>query len=331
MKSTTYIFYGSESYLIQEEINKLIKSLIPVEDREFNVITYDLSTTPLEEVIQEAEMPPFISKHKLIIAKNAFLFTGQKANKVIEHNTKDLELYLKQPVDYSTIVFWVPYDKLDERKKIVKLMKDKGKVKVFLPLSNLALVEWVKKKANIADTNITDEAAQLLIYTVGQDLQILAQEINKMAVYVGVKGLINNEIVNLLTTRLLEKNIFLLIELVASIEIDRAFQIFYDLLKNKEEPVKILALLARQFRIMLIAKELYRLGYSEKQISSQMAIHPYVTKIAVQQASRFNEEQLRSILKRLAEVDYEIKSGQMNKILAIEMFMFYLRGLMNSK
>ncbi len=327
MKSNIYIFYGTESYLIQEEINKLTKSLITLEDREFNIITYDLATTPIKEIIQEAEMPPFISNHKLIIAKNAYLFTGQKINKAIEHNTNALELYLAQPVDYSTIIFRVDYPKLDERKKIVKLIKEKTTVKAFLPLSNMVLVEWVKKKTELANSNITETAAKLLIHTVGNNLQILSQEISKMAIYVGENGLIDDDVVTLLTTRLLENNIFLLIELVANLKIDQAFQIFYDLLKNKEEPVKILALLAKQFRIMLIAKESSRLGYSEKQIASQMVIHPYAAKICLQQAEKFTEKQLRNILSRLAEVDYEIKSGQMDNILAIEMFMLYLRKI----
>lgn len=329
--SNTYVFFGTESYLIQEEINKLIKSLIQVEDREFNVITYDLSTIPIEDVIQEAEMPPFISDHKVIIAKNAFLFTGQKGNKAVDHNIKTFELYLAKPVDYSTLIFWVDYPKLDERKKIVKLIKQKATVRTFLPLSDMVLVEWIEKKAELADSNITEEAAKLLIRTVGNDLQILTQEINKMSIYVGANGLIDEDVVMLLTTRQLENNIFQLIELVANLKIDQAFQIFYDLLKNREEPIKILALLSRQFRIMLMSKEYNRLGYSERQISSQMGIHPYATKLALQQAGKFSERQLRSILTKLAEVDYEIKSGQMDKILAIEMFMLYLRGLVNNK
>ncbi|MGD9679467.1 MAG: DNA polymerase III subunit delta, partial [Vulcanibacillus sp.] len=294
---------------------------------DFNFINYYLSLSSLDEVINEAEMPPFISNHKLIVAKNAFFFTGQKSNKDLEHDTKKLEFFLEHPTEYSTIVFWVPYEKLDERKKIVKLIKDKGYVEIFLPLSNMALVEWVKKKATLDNATITEEAAQLLIHIVGQDLQILSQEINKMTIYVGVNGIIDNNIVNLLASRVLEKNIFSLIELVANLEIETAFQKFYDLLKNKEEPVKIVSLFARQFRIILNTKELHRLGYSEKQIASQLAIHPYVTKIAIQQSLKFNEEQLRKILIKLAEVDYEIKSGQMDKVLAIEMFMFYLREL----
>ncbi|MGD9676790.1 MAG: DNA polymerase III subunit delta [Vulcanibacillus sp.] len=331
MKSSTYLFYGTENYLIQEQINNIIKSLIPIDDRDFNLIYYDLSDTSLEEVINEAEMPPFVSNHKLIIAKNAFFFTGQRNTKDIEHNTKDLELYLDHPAEYSTIIFWVNYEKLDERKRIVKLIKEKGNIKEFLPLSNMVLVEWVKKKAAIESANMSEEAAQLLISIVGQELQLLSLEINKMAIYVGKNGLIDNNVVNLLTSRALEKNIFSLIESVADLKIEKAFQIFYDLLKNKEEPIKILALFARQFRIIMKTKELHRIGYSEKQISSQLILHPYVTKIAVKQSEKFNEEQLRKILMRLAEIDYEIKSGQMDKILAIEMFMFFLRGLMTKK
>ncbi|OEF96908.1 DNA polymerase III subunit delta [Vulcanibacillus modesticaldus] len=329
-KSSVHLFYGSESYLIAEEINRLIHSLIPPNEREFNVVTYDLMVTPVEEIVQEAEILPFGSDHKLIIAKNAFLFTGQKISKGIEHNTNTLEMLLKQPVEYSTIVFWVPSEKLDERRKIVKLIKKLGNVESFSVLSGTQLVDWVKMKAKTYNTSILDEAAEMLINIIGNNLQLLSQEISKMAIYVGKDGLIDIEVVKELSSRVLEQNIFSLIERIANMELEQAFQIFYDLLKNKEEPIKMIALLARQFRIMLHAKELYRIGYSQQQIATQLGVHPYSIKLAIKQSAKFSEAQLKDILKKLAEIDYEIKTGKKNKILSLEMFMFHLKGLMSN-
>ncbi len=324
--SPVYLFYGNEPYLIQEKINQLINSLLSPDEKDFNVVTSDLSETPVEEVIQEAETLPFLSEHKLVIAKNAELFTSQKTKKV-EHQVNKLEQYLEQPVSYSTIIFWAAYEKLDERKKIVKNMKKQATVLFYTHLIGEELLEWVKKITLKYNVKITNDAAEHIILMIGQNLHMLSQEIDKMALYVGKDGIIDEEVVKQLAARTTEQNIFTLIEKVGNLQIDEAMRSFYDLLKNKEEPIKMNALFARQFRMMMYAKELHEKGYSEKQIAIQLSAHPYSVKIALKQAVRFNKEQLQHIIKKLAQMDYEMKSGMKDKVLSLEMFLFFLKGL----
>jgi len=330
-KSSVYLFYGNETFLIQKQIDKLTDALLPLEEKEFNVITYDLADTPVEEVIQEAETLPFLSEHKLVIAKNADLFTAQKGLKKIEHQIDSLETYLNQPAPYSTVIFWTPQEKLDERKKIVKQIKQKAYVQSFSQLTGKNLLDWVKESAMKCQVTISDDVAANLIHRVGQDLSLLSKEIEKMALFVGKGGAINERVVEELAAQTLEQNVFSLIEQVVDLQIEQALKSFYDLLKNNEEPIKINTLFARQFRLMLYTKELYESGYSEKQIASQLGAHPYSIKIARKQSERFDKEQLQRILQKLAVMDYEMKSGLIDKTLALEMFMLYIKKITPSK
>lgn len=327
MNTPIYLFYGVENYLIELEISKIIEKLIPKEERNINVITYDLNGTPIEVVVEEAETLPFLSEHKVIIAKNAYFFTGQKANKSIEHNLDALNKILDNPVDYSTIIFTVQAEKLDERKKIVSNIKKIGNVKSFSLLSESSVIEWINKTAQENNAHITEDGAKLLFQIIGPNLQILSQEITKMSIYVGKNGIIDPSVVENMVASTLEQNVFILIEKVANLQIEDAFKIFYDLLKNKEEPIKIVALFTRQFRLMLYSKELNRIGYSAQQIGTQLGAHPYAIQLALKQSNRFSEEQLKLIMKKLADTDYQIKTGKMDKILALEMFMFHIKSL----
>ncbi len=326
-KRGIYLFYGTESYLLDQKINQVIQQRIPSEEREMNVITYDLLTTPIEEVIQEVETLPFLSEHKVVVAKNAYFLTGQRINSKVEHQMDSLERFLEFPVDYSTLILAVQAEKLDERKKITKNLKSNAVIESFSALKGKQLIDWVERLAKEQGVLLTPEAAQLLIYTVGEDLQILSQEMKKMALYVGVGGHVDKQIVEELTVRTLEQNIFALVEKVANVEIEQAIRMLYDLLKNKEEPIKIVALLARQFRIMLFAKGLSVKGYSNQQIGSQIGAHPYVVQLALQQARGFSENQLKEIMKRLANMDYDMKIGRKEKVLALELFLLSLKGL----
>ena len=330
-KASVYLFYGTETFLIEERIQQIKNNLIPKEDHDFNTMIYDLLENPLEDVIQEAETLPFLSKHKIVIAKNAILFTGQKSPKAIEYKTEILEQYLENPADYTTIIFWTEQEKLDERKKIVKKMKQNAKIEAFTQLEGTSLIHWVKKTAFNHDAQMTDQAVELLIQMVGQNLRLLSREIEKMALYVGKQQIINDKIVEELGIRTIEQDIFSLVEKAANLQIEEALKIFYDLLKNKEEPIKILVLFARQFRLILFSKQLFEKGYSAKQIAGQLGVHPYSVQIAIKQAARFNEKQLENIIKKLAETDTDIKSGRKEKVLALEMFMFYISKIVQNR
>ena len=325
-KHTIFLLYGLESYLMEQKINEIVQQRISNEEREMNVTSYDLLFTPIEEVVQEAETLPFLSEQKVVIAKNAYFLTGQKPNSKIEHNLEILDQYIENPVDFSTLILTVSSEKLDERKKIVKNLKQNVTVEAFTSMKGRNLLDWINNIARIEKVFINPDAAQLLVYTVGEDLQTLMQEIKKMALYVGENKQIDLDVVKSLTARTLEQNIFTLIEKVANVEIEQAIRMFYDLLKNKEEPIKIVALLARQFRIMLFAKELAQKGYSNQQIGAQIGAHPYVVQLALQQAKRFSDQKLKKIMERLAEMDYEMKTGKKDKVLALELFFLSLKS-----
>ena len=68
---------------------------------------------------------------------------------------------------------------------------------------------------------------------------------------------------------------FILIEDIVNVRLERAFVILEELLKQREEPIKIASLIARQFRIMLQVKELSKQGYSQQQMASQIGLHPF--------------------------------------------------------
>jgi len=322
-----YLLYGTENFLLDQKITQIINQRVPIDEREMNVFTYDLLTTPVEEVIQEVETLPFLSEHKVVIAKNAYFLTGQKIISKVEHQIESLERIMEYPVNFSTLILTVSAEKLDERKKITKNLKLNAVVESFSMLKDKEVIEWVERLTREQGIHLTTEAAQLLTFTVGDDLQILSQEIKKMALYVGNGGHVDKQVVEELTVRTLEQNIFALVEKVANVEIERAIGMLYDLLKNREEPIKIVALFARQFRIMLFAKELSIKGYSNQQIGSRIGAHPYVVQLALQQARGFTEKQLREIMKRLADLDFEMKTGKKEKVLALELFLLSLKGI----
>ncbi|MCC3356655.1 DNA polymerase III subunit delta [Bacillus sp. REN16] len=319
-----YLLHGSENFLIQETKDLLIEYSIKEEEKDFNLSVFDLEETPVEIALADAETLPFMGERRLVILQNPSFLTSEKNKDKVEHNVSVLELYLKSPAPFTILVFTAPYEKLDERKKIVKLLKANAEVLTVNTLSEKDLHSWITDRATQHEVTIRPPAIQELLHVAGTNLMNITQEMDKMCLYLGANGEITEETVHLLVPRSLEQNIFSLIDKVVNRKLDEALRIFYDLLQNKEEPIKILSLLATQFRLIFQVKELSRQGYGQQQIAGNLKVHPFRVKLAGGQSNLFSQEELLKIMNQLAEADYEMKNGKMDKKLILELFIMKL-------
>jgi DNA polymerase-3 subunit delta len=108
--------------------------------------------------------------------------------------------------------------------------------------------------------------------------------------------------------------------------LNEAFSILHDLLKQNEEPIRLLALLARQFRIIFQVKQLKDSGYTQGEMAKRLRLHPYAVKVALGQAKAFEKPELLRILNEMAEADYAMKTGRMDKKLALELCLTNIRN-----
>ncbi len=322
--SSIYLLYGTEAFLINEIKQLLTSHVLEGEDTEFNLSSYDLEETPIDAVLEEAETLPFLGDKRLIFVNNPYFLTAEKKKDKVEHNLSKLEAYLKKPSPFSIVVFTGPYEKLDERKKLTKELKRVGQTFEAKKLNERELIGWIKQRASYNHVQIDDKAIELMITLAGNNLFMLTSELDKLALYSGENNRINVETVEKLVSRSLEQNIFTLVEKVVQRQIDEALRIYYDLLKQKEEPIKILAVITSQFRLIYQVKELSRRGYGQQQIAGYLKVHPFRIKLAAGQARMFKDEELVKIMNMLSDADYQMKTGAMNKEMPIEMFLFHL-------
>lgn len=320
-----YVLYGTQTFLMDELVEEIKRQTLVESDIDFNYEHFDLNEQPLGQVIEAAETFPFLGSKRLVVASNSFFLTAAKVQQKEEHNLDSLEQYLDSPADFSILVLKVEQDKLDERKKIVKKLKQAAQLCSCTALNEERLVPWLKASCQELSVQMEQEAAELLIQFVGQDMSMLYNEIKKMAQYVGKQGIITIETVRHLISKSIEQDVFALVEQVVYLRMEEAFATLHELLKRREEPIKIVILLARQFRMLYKVKDLARQGYSSSQMSAQLRVPPFVCRLVERQSKRFSEAQLRHILDLIAETDYAIKMGRMDKILALELLLLRIK------
>ena len=301
-----YLLYGTKEFQINEEIKKICKNI-----DEMNISRYDLTNDLLSLAIEDAQTLSLFEDKKVVIIENADMFTGSTSK-----DSEIVQKYLDNINENTTLIFIVHNDKLDTRKKITKLIKEKGKVLEYNDeLDTISLVRKLFKGYNIDYKTIN-----LFIDRIGNNPLIIQNEINKIKIYKGNDKNITDEDILNLTIKLIEIDIFKLIDYIVKKDKEKALELYYEMLKMNEEPIKIVVILANQFRIMYQAKELFKKGYSEKDIASILKIHPYRVKLAIQNGRNYTSETLLKYLNDLANIDIGIKTGTLNKDLALELF-----------
>ena len=310
-----YLLYGTVDYLINKTIDKIISDN---KIDEFNINKYDLTNSLLTDIINDASSMSLFSDKKIIIVNNAYIFTGNN-KKYLEQDTLELEKYLNNINDNTILIFNVNSEKLDERKKITKLIKKNGLVKDFNCIDNISLV-----KNLFDDYSISNDNVKYLISRVGDDSSLLASEIEKIKIYKNEDKTITFDDITNLTTKSLEVNNFKLIDAIINKNKAEAFNLYQDRIKLNEEPIAIIISLANQIRIMYQVKQLYLNGYTENNIASILKIHPYRVKLASQNAKKYDSNILLNYLKQLADLDINIKTGKVDKTLGLELFIITL-------
>lgn len=150
-------------------------------------------------------------------------------------------------------------------------------------------------------------------------MPLLESESEKLKVYKFDSKKIDEEDIEIIN-KTIDMDIFNLIDNIVLKNKKEAILSYNEMVKCGEEPIKILIMLASQFRLMLQVKLLNKKGYLEKDMASTLNIHPYRIKLALQKSRNFTEEELMGFMMNLADLDSKIKQSEIDKKLALELF-----------
>lgn len=313
-----YLLYGNERFLIKQEIDNLINQVIK-SNSEYKVSTYDMLTDNQNELFNDLITISLFNDKKVIICDNAFFLTASK-NKI----DFDTHLFIKRlsAIKSEKIIILIANGKLDERKKIVKLLREKAIVKEINKLKGKDLYTYTKQLFNLFSYKIDHQALNLLINQINDNLELLYQESYKLMTYKVDNLIITYQDVNDLIYKPITDSLFELIDAVMKKDIKETFKLYRKLLTANEEPIKIIVTLANQFRLIYQSKILKKQGFSNQTIALQLGVHPYRVKLAANM--NFKESILLTYLEKLADLDTNIKNNKINKYLGLELFFLQL-------
>jgi DNA polymerase-3 subunit delta len=317
VEKRVYLFYGSDSYLIR---SKTFQIITKYEVDDFNVTIYDAEETNISNALSDAQTIPFMSPMKIIIVKNCYFLTGEKVKKEINHDLDALSNYIENPVEETILILNAPYGKLDERKAITKVLRNKAEISECVPMNQVDLASWVRRQLGKENIKIEREALDEFLRRVEHDTEVAVSEMKKLLLYAEDLDHVNLDIIKRVITKNVEDNVYEITNNILDNNRSKALEIYNDLVQHSEDPLRILGILVNKYREILYVKLLIKDGKDKTDIANYYHTSSGRAYYMIKNAQSVNMGTVKKHLRKLEEIDYQIKTGQIDKKIGLELF-----------
>ena len=314
-----YLFTGTSEIFIKNRMNRIIQSFSKYE---YTIIKYDMETTSLSTVLSDAITVPFLEELKIIILKNPKFLT--KSATSTKDEIKAMLKYLKNPCDSTLLIIDATNTVINQSNEIYKMLKNVARIIDYPDPEEIELKGWIVRSFDANGIDIKDDALTLLLEYIGDDQARLSQEIDKLSSYVGKSGTIRKEDIKLLVPKNINNEIYLLIKAIINHDLALTNQIYDNLITHTKDSLTIFSLISNKFKELLSTYRLLKYGYSQSDIAKFYNVSTGKAYYIVQEARAFKLSDLEFYIDKLAELDYQIKSGKLDKTIGLELLLLKL-------
>ena len=302
-----YLLYGEEAYLKHQYKNKLKNALLP-EDDTMNFSRFEGKGTEIPKVIDLAETMPFFADRRVILLEDTGFF---------KNKCEELADYMKELPDYLCLVF--AESEVDKRNRMYKAVKACGTIAEFARQDEKTLMRWAAGLLGKAGKKITQRDMELLLTKTGTDMGNLRMELDKLNSYTEGRDIVTAEDIEEICTTQTTNRIFDMVRAVTEKNQKRALDLYYDLLTLKEPPMRILFLLAKQYRQLLQAKQFAAAGLAQTEIASKLGVPGFVVRNITTCARAYTISELEQAVKDFVDAEESVKTGRLEDKLSVEL------------
>ncbi len=332
-----FILHGDNEFEISERLTDFKQKIGDESLRDLNITALDGRKTTLGEVQHAAEAIPFLADKRLVIVEGLLTRLASRKSKDGDEaapsgTSKD---FLNGLLDYvphlpeTTRLVFVEFQPLNPKQPLIKLAEQqKGKTVIECRQPGASeLPRWINDRAKKLGGSIEPGAAQRLSALIGGDLRRLDSELNKLITYVNAQRSITEKDVLLLVSDASTSSVFDLVDALGKRDGKRAAHELHHLLDQGENPLGLLAMIVRQYRLLILVKELQARNLSPDAMAKELGQHPFAIKKINDQARNYRDlAQLETIYRRLLEIETEIKTGQTSDVLALDLLVAGVAG-----
>lgn len=314
---------GDEDYLKKHYVSQLEKKSVDEAMAQFNLHRINGENFIFDNLYQVAQSMPFMSEKNCVVIKDLAV------DKMKNDDFEVLLDLLGDPPETCVMVFWMDSIALDEKKDktkaFIKAVDDAGVVLRLDKMSGTQLFKLLENGAKKRGCEMSRDVSTYLVKRVGDELNMLLNELEKLCFYKG-EGELTRRDIDAVCVRSLDASVFDLSKALVSGTAAQAFGILGDLLAQKEKPVVILGTLISSYVDMYRAQIALNAGEAADAAAQVFNYkrREFRLKNAARSSSQMSMEQLRNCLEILADADMRIKSTALDERRILEETMLKL-------
>ncbi|HTV66130.1 MAG TPA: DNA polymerase III subunit delta [Bryocella sp.] len=328
-----YVFVGDEGFFRKKCRDAILQHLVPADVRELSVYDMDLGEVELREVLDRARTPSLMAPFQVFFIRGIKSLYGRGKH---DEEFAAIEAYFKDPNPGALLIFVadhisIPADarrmELTDRDRYERIRETLGE---FVPVLEFARVEendavkWAIDTANAEGMKLDNDAARELVDSLGGDMMMVANELEKLVLFVGEKRRITLGDVETLVLAAKQRSFYELTDAISSRDAARALAVLDAILSTgdgEEAAIGHLYMLSRTFRQMLVILE--RNVRDSRALWQALwqgfRIPPFAAEDVIRQARRFkSRRELTSAIRRVARADLALRSNPPSKRLVLE-------------
>ncbi|MFW6389681.1 MAG: DNA polymerase III subunit delta [Halanaerobiales bacterium] len=285
------------------------------EDNDFNYTYLNQEEDFAVKLKNYVNTPPFMADKRYIITKVDDYFSNK-----YENHKLLIQMFNNFPE--TTILIILSKRKINKKLKVVEALKKNGTIIEEALPKYRELDNWIRQEFEKRGKKIKYQGLKLLEQMFNNNLQQLENEIKKICLYKNnlVQITYNDIIAVISKDRLVEDNlIFSLTDAIMAEDKGKAIELLRDIIEDGVFPLRILATIIWQLRLLLSVKSLKDEGKTVKEIAHSLKVHQYPVKKCYKKSNNFTEEEIELMLENFFEANVSIITGKCNPDMALEL------------
>lgn len=302
-----YLISGDDYYFKKTAVS-LFKALVDEMTFDFN-ITYFNSSMTADALLINLQTPPLMSDYRLVLFSGDGKKLDKEKAKSYESKIKD---WLKNPCPNVILVIVDDDDSFKFLSKIAEVVDcKKQKIVDLIP----QVANYISEKGFSAN----DATIKELINKCNNDMMIISNELEKLFAIADNKS-ISYDMIDKIVVNNIEQSVFKLTDSIALGNIGEAYVIMDTLLASGEQPLKILATIAGQYRRMFVCKVSQD---SEAALAEQLGVNPYAVTISKRVGKSYKPMQLKKLVDKMSNIEYAAKNGEIGILEGLNLAFIY--------
>ncbi len=344
-----YIVYGDDEIGIRQTVDKLVGELCAPGAAAFDLVRLEGAALTLENLQNAVLSLPFMGGKRVVVAMSPLSRLGGKAgggsprsagkddeqdgqsNEDGAQNSAQDAAERRSSVQLTRKTLTAIMEKLPPSTALILVeaqpqwllawAKDREGVQVTAHVVGAGgMTRWISQRARKLDGAISPAAAAALAYKAGVDTRIAMHELDKLLAYVNYKRTIEQDDVELVSADSGEASIFNYVDALSQRNASQALKLLRRLLEE-QEPMYILVMVIRQFRLLLLGRYLLDARSTlDEAMKAFDTRSEWLAKKILDQARRFSLPELEMVYRRMLDLDSAIKVGELDTDVALESF-----------